>query len=288
MRWQHSARGPGLALVGIVASFIPWVIYHSQYMSDGIGTAGWIADFPLAGTVSWFLRLCLGGFAPVAALALFAGAATATRHFRRFARHDPALRVGSSVALLALGSAVLVSLHTPVLTSRNLIVVLPSVYLIMAALAAYAISRWRAIAAACFGVQLMLMSQALGWYYTVQTKEQWRESASFVLRQPGCVEGPIYVFGDTANYRYLIEKSRPRLKLIAIRPKRAASARIEPSASDCRVVLWAADLSPQEFEQLLSTLHLEPSCVQVTEFYWAFVVTRTASDTGDRVSGPEP
>jgi hypothetical protein len=157
-------------------------------MSYGTRMAGWIADFPLAGTISWFLRLCLGGLAPVAVLVLFAGAALATQHFRRLAQHDPALHVGFSVALLVLGTVVLVSLHTPILTSRNLMVVLPSLYLMMAALAAYAISRWRAIAVACFGVQLLLMSQALGWYYSAQTKEQWRESASFVLGQPDCME----------------------------------------------------------------------------------------------------
>ena len=72
---------------------------------------------------------------------LFVGVALATRHFRHFALHDPAMHVGSSVALLALGSAVLVSLHTPILTSRNLIIVLPLLYLMMAALAAYAVSR---------------------------------------------------------------------------------------------------------------------------------------------------
>src|SRR5271169_5206917 len=52
---------------------------------------------------------------------------------------------------------------------------------------------------------------------------------------------------------------------------------------DCRVILWAADLSPSEFEQLLSTLHLEHSCMRVTAFYWAFVVTHNKRDAGDLV-----
>ncbi len=82
---------------------------------------------------------------------------------------------------------------------QNLIVVLPSLYLLMAALSAYALARWRAIAAACFGVEQLLISQSLASYYTAQTKEQWRELASFVLSQPDCAEGPVHVFGDTAN-----------------------------------------------------------------------------------------
>ena len=77
----------------------------------------------------------------------------------------------------------------------------------------FAISRWRAIAVACFGVQLLLMSQALGWYYSGQTKEQWRESASFVLGQPDCMEGPIYVFGDTDEMRaYLLRLRSNRIR----------------------------------------------------------------------------
>jgi hypothetical protein len=122
----------------------------------------------------------------------------------------------------------------------------------------------------------------------LRPKEQWRESASFILGQPDCAEGRIYVFGDTANYRYLVGKSRLRLKLIAIPPDRAATTRIEPPGGDCRVILWAADLSPSEFEQLLSTLHLEHSCMRVTAFYWAFVVTHDAGDAGDLVCSSEP
>jgi hypothetical protein len=270
---QRRAQGAGLALAGIVGSFIPWIIYHSYYMSYGVRTAGCIADFPVSGTISWFLRLCLGGYDAAAALILVADVALATRPFRQFAQHDPAILVGSSVTLLALGAAVLVSSHTPILTSRNLIVVLPSLYLMMAALTAFGVSRWRALTATCFGVQLLLMSQSLGWYFTAQTKEQWRESASFVLGQPDCTEGPIYVFGETDNYRYLVGKSRPRLKLIAIPSDRAATTRIVPSSGDCGVILWAADLSSSEFEQLLSMLHLKHSCLRVTSFYWAFVAT---------------
>jgi uncharacterized membrane protein len=280
---QRHAQRASLALAAIVASFIPWIIYHSHNMSYGIRSAAWIANFPLSATISWFIRLCLGGYAAAAVLALFAGVVIATRPFRQFIRHDPAMHVGLSVVLLALCSATLVSLQTRILTGRNLIVVLPPLYLMMAALAAYAVARWRALAAACFCVQLLLMSQALPWYYTAQTKEQWRESANFVLSQPGCIQGPIYVFGDTANYRYLVGKSRPRLKLIAIPPDRADTTRIEPSGGDCSVILWAADLSSSDFEQLLSTLHIEDSCLRVTPFYWAFVATRREGDAGGLV-----
>jgi 4-amino-4-deoxy-L-arabinose transferase-like glycosyltransferase len=269
-------RRAGLALITIITAFIPWVIYHSHYMVDGIRMSAWIADFPLSSTISWFLRLCLGGAVPAAALMLFAGAMLATPGFGRFARHDAAMRVGLSLALLTTASAVVISWHTPILTSRNLIVVLPGLYLVMAALAAYGLARWRAAVLVCCAVQLFLMVQGLGWYYTRQTNEQWRESAAFVLAQPGCVEGPIYVYGEAANYRYLVGKARPRLKLTEI-PVPVAPTRIQ-SSGDCRVVLWAVRLSPAEFEQLLASLPLNRACLAVTAFFWAFVVTRDGGD----------
>ena len=94
-----------------------------------------------------------------------------------------------------------------------------------------------------------------------------------MLNQPDCARGLINVFGDVANYQYLIGRSRPRLKLAAITPSRGAEL-VEPSDADCRVILWAADLSPSDFDQLLSSLRLNRSCLRVTAFYWAFVVTR--------------
>jgi hypothetical protein len=54
----------GLVLASIVVSFISWIIYPCHYMSYGLRTAGWIADFPLSDTIDWFLRLWLGEDAP--------------------------------------------------------------------------------------------------------------------------------------------------------------------------------------------------------------------------------
>jgi hypothetical protein len=71
-------------------------------MSNGVRTAGWLADFPLSGTISWFLRLSLGGRSTAAALVLLAGVVLATRPFHQFAQHDAAMHVGSSVAVALL------------------------------------------------------------------------------------------------------------------------------------------------------------------------------------------
>ena len=87
------------------------------------------------------------------------------------------------------------------------------------------------------------------------------------------------VFGDVPNYQYLVGRSRPRLKLVAIAPSSGAEL-IEPSDPDCRVMLWAAALSPSDFDQLLSALGLDRSRLRVTAFYWAFVVTRQENKPG--------
>jgi hypothetical protein len=69
------------------------------------------------------------------------------------------------------------------------------------------------------------------------------------------------------------------MKLVGIAPS-SGTGLIERSDTDCRVMLWAAALSPSDFEQLLSSLGLDRSCLRVTAFYWAFVVTRQENKAG--------
>ena len=82
-------------------------------------------------------------YAPAAALMLFSSVIAAMPNFRRFTRGDPALHVAALMIPLVLCPAAFVSASTPVLTSRNLIVLLTSLYLFMAALGGYASSGGR-------------------------------------------------------------------------------------------------------------------------------------------------
>jgi 4-amino-4-deoxy-L-arabinose transferase-like glycosyltransferase len=276
-------RRTGLVLAVIVASFVPWAIYHAYHLSvSARQLAAWMGDFPLAATGSWFLRLWLGGSASLFVVGMFVGAVWAATRFSGSVRNNRVALVGGALALLTVAPAVIISWWLPVLSARNLVVVMPPLYLAIAALAGETTRLSRTAAAAGVAVLLALMVPGLTWYYSVPTKEEWRASADFVLAQSGCSKGPIYVYGDKAIYAYLVGKARPELQLVEVPWGKAAAAELTP-AGDCPVVLWAGKISPEDFAQALSQLPpRKPACRQVTAFHWAFVVRRDPDDPACR------
>jgi hypothetical protein len=276
-RGRMVAAAVGLATT--IAVFVPWVLYHLHYMSYGTRMSAWIGEFPTSATISWFVRLWLGGKAALLGGVAIAAALLSLPGFRAFARGEAACWLGPALAFVVVAAALAISWHTPVLTSRNLIVLLPALYLTIASLFDYAAVRW-GMPAAALGLiaQLLLMTEPLPWYYTATTKEQWRESAAFVLAQPGCSEGPIYVYGETPNYRYLVEKARPSLKLIEMPVDDFTGLSHRRPTGDCGVLVWAADLSAAQFDAVVSALSIDRSCLHVAAFYWAFVAWRDRAD----------
>ena len=273
------AAAAGFAL--LVAAFIPWVFYHVHYMSYGLRMSAWIAGFSASAMMSWFIALWVGGRSALGGVVVCAATLLLFPSFRAFARGEPAMRIALALPLLTLCAALAVSCYAPVITSRNLIVVLPALYLGMALFVDYSGSRWGLpLTAAALAAQLLLMMQPLPSFYGVRTKEQWRESAAFVLAQPGCEAGPIYVYGETLNYHYLLDKARPHLRLVEL-PERGAPPPLA-TTSDCNVLLWAADLPRLQFDAALSALPMSRCSLRVATFYWAFVALRDASAAGEK------
>lgn len=272
----------GLSLAAITASFFCWLVYDARYLISAPPEAvTWIASFPLSATGAWFTRLWLGNSRSLLALGIFAATLFATPRFRRMAQHHQVLAIGAVLAVMTAAAAI-ISWRVPIFSARNLFVVLPALYLMIAALAADAANLSSVAAAAGVAVLLVLMWPSLEWQYTGRSKEQWRESAAFILAQPGCAKGPIYVYGDKTPYKYLVGKARPELQLIEIPLGKVPATRSQP-AGDCPIALWAGKISPDEFAEMLSQLPpRSASCRKVREFYWAFVVTRDPDDDNCR------
>jgi len=168
----------------------------------------------------------------------------------------------------------MISLRTPILTSRNMIVVLPAIYLIAAELVRCLVTRWGTLAGAAYLIaQVALMGQTIAAYHTIQVNEQWRESAGFVLNVPGCTSGTIHVYGEAMNYRYFAARLRPDLRLIDIPQGRAADLSNEP-LTPCPVILWVVGVPSWDVDELLARLGLSRSSSQVVEYHEAFVVLR--------------
>jgi len=260
------------AALGVVASFVPWVIYHSQIMDTERTT--WIRKLSAAASLQWFEYLSFG---ETASLVLFSGTAAAvllTGGWRRILGGNSTVAACTLLCLGTLVSAAAISLHTPILTSRNMIVVLPALYLIAAEITCCLVTRWGKLAGATYlAAQVGLMDQTVVAYHTIEINEQWRESAAFVLNTRGCESGAIHVYGEAQNYRFFTTGVRPDLRLIEIPEGAAADLSSEPIAP-CPILLWIVGIPSWDLDGLLIRLGLSRLSSQVVEYHEAFVVLR--------------
>lgn len=269
-------RRPIVVLVGsgITAWFVPWVLYHSQTLNPQ-GTT-WIRYMSIAASLHWFEDLSFGG---TASLVLFIGTAAAllaTGGWRCFVAGNSTTTVSACglLSLLTLAAASAISLHTPILTSRNMIVVLPALYLIVAEITSCLVKSWgKAAGATYLAVQVGLMGQPLAAYYTTQMKEQWRDSAALLLHTSGCQSVRIHVYGDAPLYRYFTKSLRRDLQLIEI-PWRGRVDLSDEPLTTCPILIWAAGIEAWDLDDLLVRSGLSRSSVKVVEYYKAFVVLR--------------
>ena len=258
---------------GAVALFMPWVVYHSRFITSERAT--WIGELSVAASIDWFKHLTFGGSA---SLLVFIGAAVAllaTGGWRFGVALNSTIGACALLCLLTLAAAGVISVHTPILTSRNMIVVLPAIYVIAAELTSCLMRRWGTIVGTAYLVlQIGLMCQALAAYYTIDVNEQWRDSAALVLDTPGCASGNIHVYGDASNYRFFTRSVRPNLQLIEIPRGAAADLGNEPTTTSCQIVLWIVGVALWDLDDLLDRLGLSRSSSEVSEHHSAYVIFR--------------
>ena len=258
---------------GVAALFLPWVVYHSRFIASEQAT--WIGELSVAASIDWFKHLAFGG---TASLIVFIGAVIAvlaTVGWRSRVALNSTIGACALLCLLTLAAAATISLHTPILTSRNMIVVLPAIYVIAAELTSWLMRRWGTIVGATYLVlQIGLMCQALTAYYTIDVNEQWRDSAALVLGTPGCASGDIRVYGDASNYRFFTRSVRPNLQLIEIPSGAAEDLGNEPTTTSCPIVLWIVGVAPWDLDHLLDRLGLSRSSSEVAEYHSAYVIFR--------------
>jgi Dolichyl-phosphate-mannose-protein mannosyltransferase len=274
--YRQRERALGIVVGGaaLAAVFLPWLAYHAQFMSFGRGSSAWMGRMRVGLSIDWFLRLCFGGWLPTA----FLGSSVAfgllvSAEFRRLVRRDQIVRMSLSLCGLTLGTAMAISLHTPVLTSRNMVVILPAIYLVVADLAVLAFDQLGRLVAVLLVIQAVLIAWPLSTFYSYMSKAQWRESAAFVLSQPDCETATIYVYGDAFYYRYFTKKMHRTMHWIAI-PYGGGEGLASPPHSACRVLVWAAELWGVELDELLPKLGLQVPGIEIISFDRAFVVMK--------------
>jgi len=253
----------------VIGCFVPWMAYHALFMDAE--RVEWVRTFPLGDSASWFGGIAFGGTPALAAFAIAAGMLIIKLGWREVG----SLPVTSS-CLLICGVTILMSfvtsLHTSVLTGRNLIVLLPAIYLVAAELASALAFAWGRLAGFTYlAVQLALIAQPSFAHFGDHTKEQWRESAQFVLHTPGCTAGTISVYGEAQYYLFYTGKLRPHLQLREIPEGGTADLGHEPISS-CPILLWIVGIPEWDLDGLFATVGLDRSEIEITGWYEAYVV----------------
>jgi uncharacterized membrane protein len=101
----------------VLALFVLWVVYHSRFVDTRL--AEWIANFPLTASIDWFSYLSFGGTAPLVPFVAAALIFFATGGWRELGAWNTPIYACTLVCVLTLAAAVVVSLHTAILTSRK-------------------------------------------------------------------------------------------------------------------------------------------------------------------------
>ena len=193
---------------------------------------------------------------------------------RRLVACNSTISACSLLCLLTLTAAAAISLHTPIVTSRSMIVILPALYLIAGQLTSCLVRHWGKVTGITYlAAQVGLMGQPLLAYYTTEINEQWRDSAALVLHMPACKSGAIHVYGDVLNYRFFTKWVAPDLRLIDI-PEGAAADLVNEPITSCPIMLWVVGVPEWDLGDLLVKLGLSRSSLEVVEYHEAFVILR--------------
>jgi uncharacterized membrane protein len=258
-----------LGALSVIGCFVPWATYHTALIDTE--RVGWVRTFPLGDSVWWFENIAFGGIPALAALAMAAGILTAKLGWREMT----GLSVTSACLVICgvtISLSLMAALRTPVLTGRNLIVLLPAIYLVAAEfVSTLAFACGRLAGLAYLAAQFVLLAQPSFTHFGDHTKEQWRESADFVLHEPGCAAGTLHVYGEMQYYLFYTSKLRPQLQLREIPEGGTADLSHEPISS-CPILLWIVGVPEWDLDGLLVKVGLDGAEIEIISWYEAYVV----------------
>ncbi|WP_163266252.1 glycosyltransferase family 39 protein [Chelativorans alearense] len=237
---------PAIGAVVVMGSmsmlaFLPWMLFHVPHLGGLLGGKFWIAN-------NWHTTFTrLAGFA-AGVPAVFA--ALAVLVVGSMVRRPQMVRKPEYfVPLVAMGTilagALLISLHTPVITDRNLFVLLPPFYV----LAIAAVGDLEDIYDGAYRQALLLLPAAVAaislgaaiYWLAKETKEQWREAAALITTLPGCDRGPLPVNNFPKEiYAYYMPPGY-RERLIEVSATNTGRLPVSPSElvhRPCPLLLW--------------------------------------------------
>lgn len=269
---------PPLALTGVLAvgALVPWLVVHLPYLQAKTGGYFWIQNnwsvtFPDAASYAagapWvFLVIC--------------AAAAAVLGRRPHVLRRPQCFVPLVMFCLMTAAAVVISLHTPVVTPRNLMILIPPFYLIaIASCDALLEEGSRSLRVAGMAAPVLAVAVNLGFTanrVVNEEKDDWRAAAGYIASLPGCRGAPLPVnFWPREVYAYYLPGSyRDHLVPVTVQSlERAPRSLSTAAADDCALVLWSAHMTGDRIlRSTLEVLDLERGDVAVREFRGHLVI----------------
>ncbi len=275
--WKVMLRLIVLAGLVFVGASLIWLFHHYPHIKDLTGGRFWIqAD--LIGVLGSVLILMFGS--PVA---VFGVVLASVIYFYGWIRGDGQTQVDLRPLLMIILLCILmpatISLHSPILTPRNLIIIFPAGYLLVAHLV-----NWIATLAGAdggartirAGIVILLVSVMMLPSIeskTMPLKEQWREAASHILAQPECRRTTMFVAGsaDVSMFEFYTNRTADDVAITFLPVP--AHGQVSPHAvrqvleAPCPIVLWEAHaLGPRPaLEPMFS--EISPEQLSVRPFY---------------------
>ena len=248
--WKTMLRLVLLAGAVFAGASMIWLLHHYPHISGLTGGRFWIPS-DLGGVLLSLLVLLFGNPWVILAVGI-----VALIYMYGWVRGDrPAdfdIRPLLMIVLLCILFPAAISLHSPILTPRNLIIIFPAAYLMVAHLmnwianAAGADGGWRAIRIGALVLLVGAMTLPSIESKTMPLKEQWREAASHILAQPECRQATMFVAGSTdlSLFDFYTNRAAPDVDITFL--PAPADGRVSPEAvrqvleGPCPIVLWEA------------------------------------------------
>ncbi|HTG50322.1 MAG TPA: hypothetical protein VL915_07500, partial [Gemmatimonadales bacterium] len=268
------------AWVCVAAITIGWFAYQLAWSSPTLAD-WWISRAPremLMQVVKASRDLAFGSEWVALAIVGSLIALTARPYARRLRAIAPSTHLvfelplaAAAVCALVLAFAVALSLHTPIVLQRYFIVVLPALYLSLAALYEFADGSWNFSPIQRVGVLVgcgVLLTIPL-WSYYAPRKEQWREAAAYIRGQKACAGAtiPVLSLREEAPGRgwvHLYQYYLPDGAGVAVVPFDPANP--PAGAGSCPVRLWAARPRDRAFQEALAALGPDPGAFEIMPF----------------------
>lgn len=242
---DRSRLGP-ILVSGSVALllFLPWLVFHAAHITDQLSGSFWITN-NWERSLSQAARLAVGLPLLCAVMAAAVALAFAARP-GRLCRADGFVPVVALASML--GGALLISLHTPVITDRNLLILLPPFFLLAVTLVdrlRMALPGGLRFLAVVVGISVPVIGLgASAQRLSAELKDQWREAAAQVAGLPGCGQAilPVYRWPEEFYAYYLPPADRPHLNSVTLEQGAFGLATAWMplvSIGSCPLLLWA-------------------------------------------------